>query len=185
MNRITSSLNNLSINSAYVLGQIRAVQGIIEMSSVTKAFNQIIDELNDKIIGNVSYDKSDIAKFLMANPPIIDKIQKLIILRQIQMGREGEEDQTLPSSLNSYILIVASILVENDPDLTYGTSNVTDSELDAYFRQHPLNIEGGKALKSRRRRQKKRVNHTRRSRKTKKSHKKRRPTKRRPTKRRA
>jgi hypothetical protein len=178
MNRITSNLNNLSITSAYVLGQIRAVRGIIEMSSNVQAFNKIIDELNDKIIGFVSYDKLAITKFLVENPSIIDMIQKLIILRQIQMGRAVE--RTLPSSLNSYILIVASILVEETPDLTFGTSNVSDSELDTYFKQHPLGVtEGGKSLKSRRRRQKKRVNHTRRSRKTKKSHKKRRAIKRR------
>lgn len=150
---------------------------ILHTKPIIERQKELIRELEDLTMLNdeVSYDKNSIIAYLGSHPDIIDKLQQIIVLQQLSMGREDELDgrqeegaqiaRNLPTSIYSYALILASIMIENEPDLTFGLSNVTEGEYTKYINDHPnmghvegasddeedMELAGGKYAKSRRR----------------------------------
>jgi hypothetical protein len=133
--KMQSGVDSVRIQADIIAGKIQAMKGLIETNKLSKKRAELSHELYNKLHGEVEYGKENIKQYLAGNPEVIDLIQEIIISNELLMEREEDlRESGLPTSINSYILIVASFLVDqNGPDLTYGLANVSDQELDYYF----------------------------------------------------
>ena len=76
-------------------------------------------------------------------------IQQLIYINELLKGREitkvneitGKQEDELPTNINSYILIVASIMIEDNADLTYGLANVSNEEKLDFISNNLIEIQ--------------------------------------------
>ncbi len=133
LENIKSWVNYVRIQADIIAGRINAIKGLTDTKEITEKRAELSHELYNKLHGEVEYGKENIKQYLAGNPEVIELIQEIIISDQLLMGRQVDQSE-LPSSINSYILIVASFLVDQKgPDLTYGLANVSDQELDTYF----------------------------------------------------
>jgi hypothetical protein len=125
-------------NAAKISGKIRAIKGLMEVEPLHDKKKKLISKLNDILETNteVGLNKKMIQKYLLIHPEVIDLIQEILTVQEKLMGRPVDESD-LPSNLNSYVFVVASVIA--DPyvniDLTYGLSNMTDDELNREFRR--------------------------------------------------
>jgi hypothetical protein len=128
-------------NAAVVLGR---VQGLVVSSinyGLVERKKEIVRIIFDRMHGIVQPNKDSVEAFLLENSDIMDLISELMIIECKLMGRN---EKKLPSSLNSYILVALSILIEDTPDLTYGVNNVSNKELKSYARRQTTKNPGEK-----------------------------------------
>ena len=135
----------LRINSAKILGKLQGTITAMNEADIIAKKTRLEQELYNETHGKFKYSKNGIMTYILEHPEIIMKIQELMVIHQKLMGEGRDTEYALPYNVNSYILVLASLMVEDAIDLTYGVSNVSDNELMSYFRDHRLG--GGKKSK--------------------------------------
>lgn len=134
MSKILSNIpkwkDYLRQNASVIAGKIQAMQGIMDTEELRVRRSTLKEEITDALHGEVSPEPQEMMVYLYEHPEILEKIRELMITEQQLMGRKIKQSE-LPSTINSYVLIALSLLLE-DGDLTYGLANVTDEELQSY-----------------------------------------------------
>ena len=149
LNKLLKWKDILTQQSHIVAGKLYSIKGLRDNERLSIRKNDLIRNLFSKLNGE---SPDEILKLLYNDSDIISLISELIIVNQFLMGRQIDEND-LPTALNSYYLIALSILFDDDVDLTYGTTNVTDNELAMYYKARKPRFDGGgKKYKTTRRR---------------------------------
>ena len=179
MSNITNIKNTILESADVAIGKLIALKGVHDNTELFEKRKEIETSLYNHITNNnIEYNKEGIQVYIEENPPLLELIQQLIYINELLKGREitkvneitGKQEDELPTNINSYILIVASIMIEDNADLTYGLANVSNEELDDYFKAHAHKNKKKKAYstetggkKSKRKHRKNNIKYTRKN----------------------
>jgi hypothetical protein len=176
MSNITDIKDKIQESADVAIGKLIAYKGVYDSTELFEKREQIEKTLYNYITNNnIEYDKESINTYISDNRNILLLIQELISINELLKGNDitkineitGKQEDELPTNINSYILILASIMIEKNVDLTYGLTNVTDEELNDYFNQHKLEKKKKKqptgGRKSKRKRRKNSIKYTRKN----------------------
>lgn len=141
-------IDYIRIHAAIEIGRARASVGLYNSSELSERRHKLEQDIYNNAHGNVGYSKEEFSRYIIENPFIIDMIQTLITTNLLLMGasNDGERayENAMPHNVNSYVLILASIVIEKSADLTYCAANVTDDELNNFI----MEIMAGKNKKA-------------------------------------